>query len=181
MPNTPVFGITYPCLEYGVTTEDFYSFSTSLEAAIATVDAVGTQAILPPHAGVFVSQSVAVGVATNCAVSQIFFSEPPLQTTIGATSITVPITGMYQISQSVSVSGFTTLTSLKVSITVNGVIEYAYKQPAPSLGITNNSIPHGLVKLIGGDAVRVNVLWTGTGGPATASGEFTLQLVSRVT
>jgi len=181
MPSTPVFGITYPCIGTVVTPADFYTFSTTLEAAIAAVDALVSQATMPPHVGVLVNQSVAVGAATNCAVSQIYYSEPLGLTSIGATSITAPTTGLYQISQYISVSGFTTLTSLKVSITVNGAIEYAYKQPAPSVGVANNSMPHGLVKLIGGDAVRANVLWTGTGGPATATGVFTLQLVSQVT
>lgn len=179
MPNTPVFGITYPCVGSSITLNDFVSHASTMEAAIASVDTISAQALTPPNIAVALSQSVTVAVATDCAVSVIYYGNPTSQATLGSAAITIATTGLYRADLAVGISGFTTVTSLRMAITVNAVLQYAFKFPSPSTGVFNEAMTQGLLSLVAGDVVRANCLWTGTGGPATASGNMMLALVSR--
>lgn len=179
MPDaTDVFGIPYPCLGEVVGPAAFNAYSAAVEAALAVVDVSATRALLPPGAGVGLSQAVAVGVATNCTYTAEYWDDVTNMATVGTTSLTAPTNGIYLATANISISGFTTLTSLKAGITVNGTEIYAGK----NAGGTSSpwEVPaEAELRLTGGDAVRIQATWTGTGGPATVTGVFTLTLVSR--
>lgn len=178
MPDTPVFAITYPCEGSSITMQDFYDFATTVEAAVVGVDALATEAVLPPNVSVQLSLA---GVALNVATDITYVSEDWDSAAIAAppaTALTVPADGMYFVPFYAGVSGFATLTSMRAAISVNGVNQYAFKF-APNSGTPNRSVPHGLLRLAAGDLVRCNFLWTGTGGPGTVTGSMGLILHSR--
>lgn len=179
MPDvTDVFGIPYPCLGETVTPLAFRTYVTAVEAALAVVDVSAARALLPPGAGVGLSQAVAVGVATNCTYITEYWDDASNMATVGTTSLTAPANGIYLATANISISGFTTLTSLKAGITVNGTEFYAGKNAGGTSSPWEVPAEAGL-RLTGGDAVRVQATWTGTGGPATVTGIFTLTLTSR--
>lgn len=178
MPDTPVFGITYPCMGAPVTLADFSTFAADVEAAIATVDALATEATQPPNASVQLSMA---GVAVNVATDINYTSENWDSGTIAtptATALTVPSNGMYMAVVNAGVSGFATITSMRAAISVNAVNQYVFKF-LPVAATPNQANPHGLLRLAAGDLVRCNFLWTGTGGPGTVSGTMSLTLHSR--
>lgn len=178
MPSTPVFGIVYPCEGSPVSCDDFSAFATSAETAVATVDALATEATSPPNASVQLSMAgVVVAVATDITYTSENWDSgaiaaPP------ATALTVPSNGMYMVAINAGVSGFATLTSMRASISVNAVNQYTFKY-LPAAATPTQDVPHGLLRLAAGDLVRCNFLWTGTGGPGTVSGTMSLTLHSR--
>lgn len=175
---TDVFGIPYPCLGEVIDPVAFNAYSAAVEAALAVVDVSATRALLPPGAAVGLSQAVAVGVATNCTYITEYWDDVTNMATVGTTSLTAPANGVYLATANISISGFTTLTSLKAGITVNGIELYAGKNAGGASSPW--TVPaEGELRLTGGDAVRVQATWTGTGGPATVTGVFALTLVSR--
>lgn len=177
MPNSDVFAITYPCIGPAVTLNDFLTFATTAESAIATVDATAALALLPPTAGVSASQSVAVGVATDCTYVTEHWDSGSIATT-GTTPLTVPSNGMYLALFNLSVSGFTTITSSKTAININGTDQFAIKFPATA-GTPNRNTAQGVYRLTAGDLLRARFTWTGTGGPGTVTGTMTIALISR--
>jgi hypothetical protein len=178
VPSTPVFGIVYPCMGPAITLADFSNFATSVETAIATVDALATQATSPPNVSVGLSLGgVALGVATNITYTTEHWDSGTIATPI-SDALTVPANGMYMAAVNVGITGFATLTSMRAAITVNGTIQYAFKY-LPAASTPTQDVPHGLLRLAAGDLVRCNFLWTGTGGPGTVSGTMSLTLHSR--
>jgi hypothetical protein len=157
---------------------DFSSFATSVEAAIATVDALATESTSPPNASVALNMAgVAVTVATDITYTSENWDSGTIATP-PATALTVPANGMYMVAINAGVSGFATITSMRASISVNAVNQYTFKY-LPAQATPTQAIPHGLLHLAAGDLVRCNFLWTGTGGPGTVSGTMSLTLHSR--
>lgn len=161
-----------------ITIADFSSFATSVESAIATVDALATQVIDPPTASVDLSMAgVAFGVATDINyTSESWDSGSIANPTF--TALNIPENGMYMVNIFAGVSGFATITSMRAAISVNGTNQYVFKF-LPAAATPNQAHPQGLLRLAAGDLVRCNFLWTGTGGPGTVSGSMALTLHSR--
>lgn len=179
MPSTPVYGIVFPCEGDPITVATFATFATTVEAALATVEAVETQALFPPSASVRISQAgIAAATPTDCVYVEEYWDNAAIAT-VATAILTVPVTGMYLVAATVGVSGFATISSLKTAVTVNAVEQLAMKY-VPTGGTPVGAIPQGLLRLAAADQVRCRVTWTGTGGPATASGIFTLTLHSRL-
>lgn len=180
MPDiTPVYGITFPCVGEAINAATFTSFATTMEAALATVAAVGLQALHPPSVGARVNQAVTVATPTDCTCVEKYWDNASIAA-VASTAFTAPVTGMYQLAASVGAVGFTTMTSLKLALTVNTVEQLVFKYPA-STGASPVSVnPHGLLRLVAADQVRARLTWTGTGGPITANGAVSITLHSRL-
>lgn len=180
MPTTPNFGIVYPCMGPVIDPDDFRDFATSVEAAIATVDAEATATTHLPYAMQQTSTVVPVGAATTLvfAASAFNFSSG---ITVGVSSFTILTSGLYLVTvQANSVESNTTLTSARTSILRNGVLVNAIKRkPFVSFPSASNMNITAPVPLVVGDTLSAQYLWTGTGAlnnPLVAS--FTVQLLS---
>lgn len=178
MPDTtPTFGIPYPCMNEVVSASDFADFAAGVEDAIASVDVTVDQALNPPNVGVNLTQSVAVNVATDCVYTTEYWDTANMAA-VTTTPLTVPENGMYLITINAGVTGFATITSSKAAININGTDQFAFKFPAGQ-GTPNRNCAQGLYRLAATDLVRCRFTWTGTGGPGTVTGPFSMVLVSR--
>lgn len=185
MPDTPIYGITYPCLADDVTLADFATFASDVEAAIATVDAEAALTLRTPNAIQAASTATAVGVEAvmTFSVGPNSSTANGLTVNSGAGTVTVITPGVYKIGAFVSPGNQSTLTmtSQRIAIYINGVFyaarKYRGRNPA-SFDVLGGAFDTA-VFLAAGSVVTLRYLWTGTGAlNGVAGGELSMQLLA---
>lgn len=170
--STPIYGITYPCGGDTIDPDALATFATSMDAALAQGAADLAEVTARPNAQgyeIFVAFPVAVNVATDLGyLVEAYDNDGMLDLSASTTALTIRTSGAYLIWAMYALSGFATLTSQTVILTVNNIERGRYKSRkiAPSGdGQVSLCMP---MNLVAGDVVRAQALWTGTGGPASA-------------
>lgn len=184
MPDTPIYGITFPCESAPVSVADFSTFATDVEAALVTTDAEARTVTHLPTAKATGSVNPAFGVET--AYTYLLFPASVVSTGItlnaAAGTFTIITPGVYSASvRAVPIDSTLTVTSSRVAVTVNGtnVVSRKYRGFNPPDPTSLSGSYTADVFLAAGDVVTFRLLWTGTGAllsPAQAS--FALDLLA---
>lgn len=180
MPTTPNFAIPYPCMGATFDCNAMGALALGTEAAIATVNAEATAVTHTPYAIQLTSTVVPVGVATTLAFAASAFNFSG-GVTVGAASFTILTPGLYLATvQSTSVDSNTTLTSGRLSVLKNAVLQYAIKRkPLVAFPTFSNTDMTGPVDCVAGDVITYQLLWTGTGAlTANYAASVYLQMLS---
>jgi hypothetical protein len=183
MPDTPIYGITYPCEGAPIAVSDFYTFATDVEVAIGVVDAEATLVTHLPNARAAGQVSPALGVeGTYLFTIPTSIASSGITVAAGAGTMTIITPGIYLASVRQAVSESTlTITSSRVAVTVNGVNQVIKKfrgsNPAGILSLSGSYTV--ALPLAAGDVVTFRYLWTGTGALANpASATVALDLLA---
>lgn len=168
MPDTPVYGITYPCASSPVDVDDFRVLAEDVATAVSTVDlesvgithlangrALGT---VNPALGVegtflytaFPAQTTTTGIALNA----------------GTGVFTVITGGIYSATlRNGGAQSTLTVTSHRMSVAVNGVNQvtrkYRGSNPPDQFSMTGSYSCD--IFAAAGDLITFRFLWTGTG------------------
>lgn len=164
--STPVYGITYPCGGDTIDPDALAAFATSLDAALAQGAADLATATGRPNAqiGATGTQTVVINTSTNLTFdTEVYDNDNMGNLAVNNDRLTCQTAGAYFIWGAFFLtSGFATLTSVNVILTVNSV-ERGRQVISGDVGSYGLTIP---VNLSVGDVVRVQARWTGSGGPA---------------
>jgi hypothetical protein len=168
--STPVYGITYPCGGDTIDPAVLAVFANSIDAALAQGAAELAQVTGRPNAQVARSlpaQAVILNTITTITyVDEVYDNDAMADLATNNDRLTVRTDGGYFIQGRVTAGSATTMTSVAVILTVNG-IERGRSKTRPlsteAFGDVSLSMPMNLVV---GDIVRMQTLWTGTGGPS---------------
>jgi hypothetical protein len=169
MPDTPIYGITYPCVTSPVNPADFEALAADTEAALAVLDAEATSVTHLPNARAFGDALPAFGVEATLT----YLTFPTLNTSAGITfnaaagTFTIITPGIYSASvRNIGPgSGSLTITSQRIAVAVNGtnrvIRKYRGFNP-PDPGVLAGSYSCD-ISCLAGDVVTFRFLWTGTG------------------
>lgn len=167
--STPVYGITYPCGGDTIDADAFATFASTMDAALAQGAADLAAVTDKPNAqlSAITAQTVVINTSTNLTFeTEVYDNDGMGNLATNNDRLTCQTAGAYFVWGAFAlVSGFTTLTSVNVILTVNG-IEQGRQIVEGDTGFYGLTIP---VNLVVGDIVRVQARWTGTGGPANVS------------
>lgn len=180
MPGaTTNFAIPYPCAGETIDCTIFEAFTQAIQDALTGLDSQSVDVLNRPAASVTGGgQNIAVNVSTNATyTSESYDNDNMADLTVNNDRLTIVTPGMYMITGYSSLgSGFTTITSNAVAITVNGTVLYRKKNSSDT-NLAMNVTVTGLVNCLAGDIIRTSILWTGTGGPVST---FTSTLSARL-
>lgn len=167
MPATPIYGIVYPCSGETIDPSVLADFARSLDAALAQGTSDLARVTNRPNAQMTATASQLVAINTTTSLTfatEVYDNDTMIDLAASTTVLTVRTAGAYLVWGSYRMtSGFATLTSTVVIITVNGV-EVAREVTTTSdleFGVT---VP---LNLLVGDTVGLQARWNGTGGPAS--------------
>ena len=182
MPGSSVtYAIPFPCEGETINSATFLSFSTAVEAAIASVDALENLTLLRPSAMVAnsVTQNVAVGVSTTCVYdTELWDTNNMANVVVNNDRLTIVTNGVYMVDGGVNtIFSPTTVTSNAVLLTKNGTAFAENK--ADSSNPTYPVHALSIIPCVAGDILRMNYLWTGTGGPGAIGARFVARLICR--
>ena len=167
--STAIYGITYPCGGDTIDTDVFAMFANTMDAALAQGAADLAAVTDKPNALVSATaaQAVVINVSTNLTFdTEVYDNDDMGNLAANNDRLTCQTAGAYFIrGEFTLISGFTTLTSVNVVLTVNG-IEQGRLIGEGDVGNYGLTMP---VELFVGDIVRVQARWTGTGGPANVT------------
>jgi hypothetical protein len=175
MPGTtPEMGIVYPCSGETIGLDAITTYANTTQDAITEVQALQSALLRPPAAFVrraAVPQSVGVGVSTAATFEAEGYDTDGLFNLAAPGQFTVRSAGTYMANYNFQlVAQPTTLTSMRVSIQVNGV-EFAYEKSDEGTGAFNSDdgiwISALLPSLVVGDVVTFVILFTGSGNLTT--------------
>lgn len=183
MPTTPNYAIRYPCAGSPVSLADFANLALDTEAAIAAVDIKENLALRRPAAAIRRNTGAflpAVGVATTVTYDQELYDNANMaDLAVNNDRLTIVRSGVYMVWGFGSVGGgATTVTSTALLFTRNGVL-YAEKKvnAQPLTTSTSNLNGVAMVSCVAGDILRLQYLWTGTGGPVAPGVRLAARLV----
>jgi hypothetical protein len=176
MPDTPVYGITYPCATSPVSMNDFRVLAEDTETAVNVVDFEGVAATHLANGRAFGTANPAFAVEATL----VYTASPAQNTTTGITLntatgvFTVLTGGIYSASvRNLGAQSTLTVTSHRMSVAVNGVNQvtrkYRGSNPPDQFSMTG-AYSCDIFAAVG-DLVTFRFLWTGTGallGPVQA-------------
>ena len=171
--STPVYGITYPCSGETIDPDVLQTFSSTLDSALAQSRAELAEATNRPNAqiraavGAPAPTAVVAVVTTVTYTLDLYDNDNMADVATNNDRLTIQTGGVYFVSTTFSLSGMTTLTGCSIIITVNGVEVGRWKNRVIVGGTFTECLLTIPLDLFPGDIVRTQVLWTGTGGPAS--------------
>jgi hypothetical protein len=168
--TTPVYGITYPCGGDTIDPGVLATFANSIDAALAQGAAELAQVTGRPNAQVIrflPAQAVVLNTVTTMTyVDETYDNDGMADLAVNNDRLTVQTSGAYFIRGRVNAGSATTMTSVAVILTVNGA-ERGRSKTRPltteDFGEVELSMP---MNLVAGDIIRMQTLWTGSGGPS---------------
>ncbi len=173
--STPVYGITYPCSGETIDPSVFATFANTLDAALAQGTAALAQATNRPNVQVqaTAAQAVVINVVTTLTyTTEIYDNDAMADLAANNERLTIQTDGVYFIWGAFNTGSTTTQTSAAVILTVNGVERGRYKTRPIAINnfaSVSMSMP---MSLLAGDIVRMQGLWTGSGGPSNFTGRI---------
>jgi len=166
MPNSPTYGIPYPCEGAAISPADFAAFAAGVEAAIASANA----AITAARKGVYAIQMATVNPAVNTPTTFTFTASAENSSsgiTVGATSFTAQTAGVYLSSVyfilGQSLTSTTTATYGQIGMRVGAVNQNLDKRRGYSSLVLPRQQATGMLILGVGSVVDYQYLWGGTG------------------
>jgi hypothetical protein len=170
MPGQTPLGIRYPLYSEVVSADVWQNMADDIEGILSTIDGYRAQLLTPPT-GVVASLSTSITVNTPTVATFTFEEIESDLADLGANNdrFTVP-SGIWMMGAYTNLSGFTTVTSFRISLTVNGTTIASNKLPnisgTPPIAMTVQSVVPAATN---NTILRTSIHWTGTGGPATGS------------
>jgi hypothetical protein len=169
MPNTPIYGFTYPCLTDAITPAAFKTLADQIDAKLLDVNADKNLAI-----GRYNVQQDMSPTQGGIAASTL----TPL-TNPGSTYV-APISGLYVVDGYTSVVA-TTVTWARLEVRVAGVSKFGRmvnNEDGSSLSKTWD-LPGGLITVLSGQTIDTTMTFTGT-GTGTASLHLNIRMIVRL-
>ncbi|GHJ46381.1 hypothetical protein Cs7R123_37230 [Catellatospora sp. TT07R-123] len=169
--STPLLGIRYPCGGDTINPAVFQTFAQDIEAALAAGDAAAAAAANRPSAYVRSqvppNQSVVVNTATTMTYTEeVWDNDNMANLAVNNDRLTIRTGGLYLCGASAAtLFGFTTITSLSVSLMLNGTTLLWRRQKQGDSGIGVAALTRVLLELSPGDVLQAQCRWTWTGGP----------------
>ncbi len=166
--STPIYGITYPCGGDTIDPDVFATFATTMDAALAQGAADLDAVVNRPNSQIqeLAAQAVVINVSTGLGFGTVVYDNDNMVNLAVDNGPRIVTAGAYFVRGEFQLSsGFTTLTSVNVIITVNA-IERARLIGEGDVGNYGLTVP---LYLDVGDYVELRALWTGTGGPANVT------------
>lgn len=176
MPGTTTrFAIPFPCLGDIVTGSEFGAWTAGVESALAQVDALESQALHRPAASMTFpnATSFTVNVATNITFgTELFDTDNMIDLGTNNDRITIRTQGVYMVEANLCLfsAPFTTYTSGRIGVSINGTLAFARKHDDISVASSISAILPQI--LVPGDILRLQFLWTGTGGPSSLACQY---------
>lgn len=171
--STPVYGITYPCGGDTIDPSVFATFADSMDAALAQGAAEMAQLTNKPNAQVSAQvfpQLVVLNTITTLTFNtEVYDNDAMADLAVNNDRLTIQTDGAYLIWGMFATGSTTTQTSIAIILTVNGTERGRYKvrpRSSDTFGQTELTMP---MNLVAGDIVRMQGLWTGSGGPSSFS------------
>jgi hypothetical protein len=168
--STPIYGITYPCGGDTINPAVLATFANSLDAALAQGRAELSEVTNRPNAQMSgtTSQLVVINTSTDLTFeAEVYDNDGIVNLASSTSALIIQTAGAYFIWGAFRLaSGYATLTSVNVILTVNGI------ERGRKITSDNDDIEFGFtipMNLDVGDLVRVQARWTGTGGPASVT------------
>lgn len=168
MPDTPIYGITYPCEGSGITAADFATFANDVASAVAATDLEAIQVTNLPNAVAFGQSNPAFGVETVYTYTAVPASNSTSGITLNPVTgvFTILTGGIYSASvRNLAIASTLTVTSHRIAVTVNGtnIVSRKYRGFNPPDPSSIGGSYTADVFLAAGDLVTFRLLWTGTG------------------
>lgn len=171
MPSsTAIYGITYPCSGDTIDPAALATFATTLDAALTQGQADLERVTSRPNAqmSATASQAVVINTSTDLTyTTEVYDNDGIVNLGVSTSALIIQTAGAYLVWGSFRLpSGFTTLTSVNVILTVNGI------EQGRDITSNDDDIEYALsipMNLQVGDLVRMQARWTGTGGPASVT------------
>jgi hypothetical protein len=176
MPGvTDRFSIPFPCQGDAINPAVFATWTNGIESAMAQVDTMRGLALHRPAASVTFPNALSLpqGVATNVTFgSELFDTDNMVDLAANNDRITIRTAGVYMVEANLCLQQgpVTTYTSGRNAVTVNGTVSLARKHDDISVASTISGILATV--LAPGDILRLQYLWTGTGGPASLACQY---------
>jgi len=169
---TPYFALRYKCLGDLVNNTDFANFANDVDTALSVIRGLENQVRKPPVVKVVRDTGTQVGIAQNVDTNVSFTtvqwdSSAFANLGVDNTALTIPSDGVYWGDGIVgNWDLFTTITSIRATITVGGAVGPEAK--ASPFALIGGSLTNAFGPFVAtaGQIVRLRVRWTGTGGPA---------------
>lgn len=172
--STPILGIPYPLLGETINPSDFQNFANAIDTILNTNVLLGQDALDRPFAQVFpdaisLTQAVDTTLTFNTTSTLMpFINNDGMFSTATPDRFTVQTPGVYMVNiNNLTVTGFATVTSWRLSLLQNGTMRYAERKNESSSSEPPDTCVTGLIACSAADTLQVRGLWTGTGGPAT--------------
>lgn len=166
MPNTPIYGFTYPCETDAIDPAAFATLATQIDAKLLELQAEVDQAV-----GRY--SSIQSMVPNQAAIAA---SVDTALTNAGST-YTIPVNGIYIADASFTLSA-TTITSMRLMVRLNAVEKYGRTYPGPTSPATlgPGDVPGVPLICAAGDTISCSMLFTGT-GTGTASLRLNIRMI----
>jgi hypothetical protein len=176
--STPVYGITYPCSGDTIDPAALAVFANSMDAALVQGAAELAQVTSRPNAEVSTFtpvQPVVINTATNLTYTvESYDNDNMADLAVNNDRLTVRTDGIYLVRGAFFTGSTTTQTSATVILTVNSLERGRFKT-RPRSSQTNAQVSLCIpMSLVAGDIIRMQGLWTGSGGPS----DFTTRILS---
>lgn len=185
--STPIFGIPYPVFGETITPVHFQNFANSIDTLLDTNQALIEGGLDRPYVQVLNNQiSLTQAVDTLLTFNNVdvdggipSVDNDGMFDPLNPDRVTVQTAGVYMVTiTDITVSGFTTLTSWRITLLHNSVIRYAERKNEASSSDAPEISLNGLIVCNVSDTLQARGLWTGTGGPATIN-SFTPYFAAR--
>lgn len=186
MPGlTPNEFFPYPYMGETVNATSWQNLATAIDAALASVALVATDAKKPPTA--IVRESVggtAITVATNTNIlfnSNTFVDPTSMHSTsVNTDQVILPEAGIYLVRGSITLGSPTTLTLMRAAITLNGVQVFARQDSPKNVNQSWTTDCNGVViSMAAGDILRLVARWGGTGTATTVGSQMHVTRISK--
>lgn len=128
--DTPIYGITTPCLGEVITVAALQTYASDVESALSTVWAKGTAALSPPAVLVAnnFGQTVATGATTTLSYDTESYDRGNMFNPATPTIVTIPEAGTYYATLKILLFSLpTTPTSIRLALLVAGA-EVAFEE-----------------------------------------------------
>jgi hypothetical protein len=178
MPTTPNYAIPYPCSGDVIDPDVFAAWAQGIDAAIADVDLLASQASTRPSLSVRTAaggQAIATGVATDLTFTALIFGEG-VSFTAPSTTVTITEAGLYRVTgQMTNPVNVTTVTRFRIIVNASTGRRVSRNTAFTTPRVSGLPIQaSGLFVAPVGTTFTVNAQWVGTGGPMSIAGMLNL-------
>lgn len=169
--TTPNYGLRYPGMYDVVNADSWLDLSNDLETAFAALDVKRQKALNRPSARAVAGTNL---IAASTTTTVVFGSETFDNANLfsfGAPDRMTLSAGLWLVlAETTMLFGYTTATSLRTIITINGAAHTSQKTAAVIQPVAHLT---AFVEASAGDLLRMQARWTGTGGPGDITGAMT--------
>jgi Tfp pilus assembly protein FimT len=168
MPTTSL-GIRYPIGKDVITDLAYANLANDVDALLAALQVKRTAATHLNTARVRLTtpQNITAATATDL-VYQVEDWDVGTLANLGVNNERLTIdNGIWFVTGQAQGSGTTTMTSSRAMLTLNGTVVYAHKTDQTSTQGTSQTVSGLVINNAGPSPLRLQNLWTGTGGPSS--------------